>query len=95
MKKDKVIKLGSKIRVGDAAFYDNDNSIMSIEIKVKSGYYIAWTEEEDFGMFDKGVSKLSAFHNKFLKRLDKGNTKFYWEHMGNFGVDTAKASIYT
>jgi len=92
---DKVIKLGSRIKVGDAAFYDDDNSNMSVVVKVKAGYYVAWTEEGDFGIFGKRTGKLMAFHNKFLKRLDEGTTDFTWEHIGNFGVDTATAAIYT
>jgi len=95
MENDKVIKLGSKIKVGDAVFFNDDNPNMSIVIKVKAGYYVAWTEEEDFGIFGKRNGKLMAFHNKFLKRLDEGTTDFTWEHIGNFGVDTGMAAIYT
>ena len=92
---DKVIKLGSRITISDGAFFDGTNDIMAVEVKVKAGYYVAWTEEADFGFFGKRTGKLMACHNKFLKRLDEGTTSFYWEHIGDFGVDTATAAIYT
>jgi hypothetical protein len=93
---DKVIKLGRYISISDAAFFDGTNETMVVEVKVKPGYYIAWSEQTDFGKyFGERTGKLMACHNKFLKRLDEGTTEFYWEHIGNFGVDSATAAIYT
>jgi len=92
---DKVIKLGRNITISDAAFFDGTNHIMAVEVKVKPGYYIAWSSEADFGDFGQRTGKLMACHHKFLERMDDGTTEFHWEHIGNFGVDTATAAIYT
>ena len=92
MKTDKVIKLGRYIKVGDTAFHSNPELL--VDIKVKAGYYVSWTEEEDFGMFGKRTGRLSAFHNKFLERLDNGSTDYEFLHIGDFGVDTGTAGIW-
>jgi len=92
---NKVIKLGSNITISDAAFFDGTNDIMCEEVKVKAGYYYAWTEENDFGIFGKQIGRLVITHNRFAKRVEEGSNDFYWEEIGNIGVDTASVAIYT
>jgi hypothetical protein len=89
---DKVIKLGRHISIGDPAYF-NDLDLL-VKAKVKAGYYVAWSEESDFGFFGKRTGRMMAYHNQFLKRFDAGTTEFYWEHIGDIPVDTATASIF-
>lgn len=89
---DKVIKLGRYIKVGDTAFHSNPELL--VDIKVKAGYYVCWTEDEDFGMFGVRTGRLYAHHNKFLERLEKGSTDYHYEQIGWFGVDTGTAGIW-
>jgi len=90
---DKVIKLGRYIKVGDTAFHSNPELL--VDIKVKAGYYVCWAEDEDFG-YGWGVrtGRLSAYHNKFLQRLEQGSTDYHYEKFGYFGVDTGTAGIW-